>query len=228
MSEGILIIGPSGSGKTTGIRNLNPLETFIIAPDRKPLPIPGWRSKYKPMDKDNPNGNYLETYNTNNIINTLQYISEKRLEIKSVFIDTINHVMTAKFMADVKKKGYDKFNDLASDIYNIITLIPMLREDLKVFVTGHADISIDADGSKQVKLRSIGKMLDDKIDIPSLFTIVLFTKVIRKDNKNEYTFMTQGDGYTCGKSPMGMFEDFEIPNDYKLVIEKIDKYNKGE
>lgn len=228
MANGVLVIGPSGSGKTTGIRNLNPGETFIIAPDRKPLPIPGWKQKYKPVTKDNPNGNYVETNDAATIKGLMEYVSNKRPEVKALFIDTINHVMTGRFMADAKKTGFQKFTDLALDIYSIIDLIPNLRPDLHVFVTGHTEIGYDADGGKVVKLRTIGKMLDEKIDIPSMFTTVLFTKVIRKDNKNEYTFMTQADGYTCGKSPMGMFDEFEIPNDYNIVMEKINKYNNGE
>jgi hypothetical protein len=41
----------------------------------------------------------------------------------------------------------------------------------------------------------------------------------------EYSFITQSDGMTTAKSPRGMFETLEIPNDLKFVINKINEYN---
>jgi hypothetical protein len=224
MAEGILIIGSSGSGKSTSFRNLDPKKTFIIQPDSKPLPFKGWKENYHHFSNDNLTGNYLESAEPQMILKVMDYISEKRPEIEVLIIDTLTHIMTTKFMADAKKIGYQKFTDLALDIYNICTRIPKLRKDLYVIATGHPEIGYDADGSKSIKMRTIGKLLDEKIDIPSLFTTVLFSNVRRLDKKNEYTFMTQSDGYTVGKSPMGLFSELEIPNDAQLVIDAIKNY----
>lgn len=69
-------------------------------------------------------------------------------------------------------------------------------------------------------------MLDNMITIEGLFTYVFFTKMTLGDNERmEYRFMTQTDGTTTGKSPMGCFDDLLIDNDLKYVFDKIDEYN---
>lgn len=69
-------------------------------------------------------------------------------------------------------------------------------------------------------------MLDEKVTLEGLFTVVLFTDV-SKDQKSgtlDYRFITQNDGSTTSKSPRGMFEDLFIPNDLNYVITKIEEY----
>jgi len=83
---------------------------------------------------------------------------------------------------------------------------------------------IDTDNTTQdVKPKTIGKLLDEKVCIEGMFTIVL--RALKKDK--QYLFRTQSDGYDVAKSPMGMFEEF-IDNDLKLVDSTIRKYNKME
>ena len=48
------------------------------------------------------------------------------------------------------------------------------------------------------------------------------TLVYNQVEKHTTIYTTDGSGVT--KSPMGMFEDEEIENDLKLVIEKVDAY----
>ena len=229
MANGVLVVGPAGSGKSTAIRNLDPEKTFIIAPDKKSLPIKGWRSKYTTVKTiegktDLTKSNYLEIDDPAQIIAVLNYISANRPEIDVVVLDTISHIMTSEFIKKAKQAGYQKFTDLAVDIYNICKTISMMRSDITVFVTGHTEVNIDADGGKLTKLRTIGKMLDEKITVESLFTNVLFTSIDLKDAKNPYGFETQTNGYTTAKSPMGMFDDPRISNDYNYVLEQIKKY----
>lgn len=73
-------------------------------------------------------------------------------------------------------------------------------------------------------------MLDEKVTLEGLFTIVFFTDVTKNQQTNtlEYKFITQNDGTTTSKSPKGMFEDLTIPNDLAYVIKKIDSYYAGE
>ncbi|MHA1814375.1 MAG: hypothetical protein ACTSX1_00065 [Candidatus Heimdallarchaeaceae archaeon] len=73
------------------------------------------------------------------------------------------------------------------------------------------------------------KLLDDKITLEGLFTVVLFTEIIKDQNKDlKYTFITQNDGTTTAKSPKGMFEEMNIPNDLVDVIAKMNTYYEGE
>lgn len=232
MANGVLIVGPSGSGKTTGIRNLDPATTFIINPDKKSLPIPGWKGKYTTVKGDSgkidlAKSNYFETDDPTAILKILDYISKSRPEIKVVVLDTISHVMTSEFMKKASIESWSKWTQFALDIYNILKSIPSMREDLTVFMTGHNDVTFGADGLRQNKLRTLGKLLDEKITIESLFTTVLFSYRDPKDKVNPYGFYTQSDGSSTAKSPMGMFETDRIPNDYAFVVDRIHKYENG-
>lgn len=229
MAAGVLIVGPSGSGKSTGIKSLNANETFVINSDRKPLPLKGWKSNYKTVKKsdgkvDMNASNYLELNDPIQILQVLNFISKNRPEIKVVILDTLNHVITSEFLKNVKVAGFQKFADLALNIYNILGTIAEMREDLTVFVLGHNEITFDAEGGKINKLRTIGKMLDEKVNIESLFTTVLFTSTDPKDPEVPYGFLTQTDGSSTGKSPAGMFDSMRIPNDFNLILTKIKQY----
>ena len=110
-------------------------------------------------------------------------------------------------------------------MYAIIDQGKKDKDKLHIFI-GHSDIGYDAVGKKVEKVRTIGKLLDDKIDLPSLFTVVLTPEVIRKDKEADYGFVTQSNGVSSAKSPEDMF-DYRIPNDYALVREKYFEYQTG-
>lgn len=80
-------------------------------------------------------------------------------------------------------------------------------------------------GDRKVRAKTIGKMVDSVVTLEGLFTTVLFTKVKKGKEGMEYSFITQSDGMTTAKSPRGMFETLEIPNDLNYVINKINEYN---
>ena len=229
MANGVLVVGPSGSGKSTAIRNLDPAQTFIIAPDKKSLPIKGWRNIYKTVRKDDgkvdmDKTNYLEISDPNQIISVLNYISDQRHTIEVVVITTISHIMNSQVIKTDKQAGNPKFTDLAVDVCIIYQTMPHMRDAIPVFVTGHTEVDIDADGGKITRLRTIGKMLNEKVTVESLFTVVLFTSIDLKDTTNPYGFETQTNGSSTAKSPFGMFESLRIPNDYAYVLTKISEY----
>ena len=72
----------------------------------------------------------------------------------------------------------------------------------------------------KVKIKTIGKLLDDKITIEGMVTIVLRTCV----EGGEYFFRTKNNGQDTVKSPLGMFDDELIPNDLLTVKNKINEY----
>ena len=125
--------------------------------------------------------------------------------------------MANDFMRKAMEKGFDKFTQIGQNVWKIITESQKCRPDLNIYFLMH--LELDANNGKK-KAKTIGKMLDEKITLEGLFTIVLFTSL---ENK-EYTFITQNDGNNTGKSPKGMFESFKIPNDLALVNQKINEY----
>lgn len=220
MSNASLIIGESGTGKSTSIRNLNPKETFIINVCNKPLPFRGYKSQYKAMvNFEDKEGNYYASNDHLKIMKMLRIIDQHRPEIKNIIVDDFQYVMCAEFMNRVTERGYDKFSEIAQHAYQIIDLIPTLRDDLNIFVLSHSEPNEHG----KMKIKTIGKLLDEKVVLEGRFTMVLQTEI----SEAGYRFLTQGDSRHIAKSPMDMFEDKYIPNDLAFVIERMSAYNNG-
>lgn len=204
----VMILGQSGSGKSFSMRNFKKGELGIINVASKPLPF---RSEIKPFNSDN----YM-------------LIEEvlKKATAKSIAIDDCQYLMANEFMRNAKITGYQKFTDIALNFWSLIQMvIKELAEDTVVYFMGHTET--DANGG--IKFKTIGKMLDEKITIEGMFTIVLRTQV----TDGKYTFRTQSDGTDTVKSPPDLFDALEIGNDLKYVDDKIREYynikiNKGE
>lgn len=223
MSNAVLIIGESGRGKSSSGEFLDSKETFWINTIGKDLPFKGWKSKYKSIGEDKEKGNYLSSYNASVIINTLIHISKNRPDIKNIIIDDFQYVLSYEFMSRTKEKGYDKFNDIGSNGFNILNTSKALRDDITTIVLAHSET--DNQGVTRMKL--IGKMLSEKITPEGLFTVVLEADMIKDDKEQiQHVFKTKSDGNSVVKSPRGMFETDNIPNDLKLVIDSIKKYNE--
>lgn len=224
MSKVICIMGESGSGKTTSMRNLDPNETYYIDCDKKGLSWKGWKNQY-----NKENRNYLKTDKQSKILAMLQWLDgtlEDKdgniitggLEYKTVVIDTINGIMVADEMRRSKEKNYDKWQDLAQAIYDIVDFALSARDDLTVIFTAHTQTERDESGYQFTRIKTSGKKLD-KIVLESKFTTVLLAKVV--DGK--YLFETQAKNSTA-KSPLGAFENFEIENDITQVIKALEEY----
>ena len=115
------------------------------------------------------------------------------------------------------------------EMIDVINAAKSLREDLKVVFLTHDEIITENFQPKR-KIKTIGKLLDDKVTLEGLFTVVLFTDIQKNKEKNglEYSFITQNDGTTTAKSPRGMFATFNVPNDLADVIKKINAYYEGD
>ena len=214
----VLIIGESGSGKTTSIRNLKAAETFIMGVLNKPLPFKN--KEYRLLKKDtegkSSNGNMFFSDNFEIIIKNLYYISDKRDEITTIIIDDFQYMMSNEFMRRVGEKGYDKFSEIGKHAFDVINCARTLRSNLNVYIMCHSDV--DSNGKN--KCKTIGRMLDDKVCIEGIFTIVLNAMVI--DNK--YVFLTQNNGMSIAKSPMKMFNNILIDNDLSFINKTINDY----
>jgi hypothetical protein len=227
MAQSILIIAESGSGKSTSIRTLNPKETFIINIASKPLPFKNWQNNYKLYDKTtNPNGNLLNISNPTNIYAAMKHVSEKMPHIKNLIIDDWQYMSSFEYFDRASEKGYDKFTQIAANLAQVAKLPKDLRDDLFIFFLTHSEDTIDVNGKRKIKAKTVGKMIDNSLTLEGLFSIVLFAKVIKNEkNKLEYVFVTQTDGENTCKTPMEMFDNEYIPNDLELVRQTILKYN---
>ncbi len=226
MARKALIIGTPGTGKSTSERTLDPTSTFIINVANKSLPFRGWKTNYPAFNKDNPLGNYMVADNPFVIMKTLDYINEKMPHVQTIVVDDYGFTLAFEYMRRCTEKGYTRFSDIGNQAFLLLEKIDKLRDDLTIFMMGHPDIDIDANGQKQTQLKTIGKMLNQNISVEGLFTVVLYTNVEKTGDTMEYSFITQNTGSNTGKSPMGMFPALKIPNDLELVRQAMINYEK--
>lgn len=207
MATPVLIMGRSGSGKSASLRNITET-TFVINVNRKPLPF-----------KPNPNLKVMNCDEYLKIKSALKAAYEKG--VRNAVIDDAGYLMTGKFMAGHRQaKGnsqFDLYNEIADNFYSLIRFIADdLPEDMIVAVTMHEE----KNEMGESKPKTIGKLLDDKVCVEGMFTIVLHA--MKLDGK--YVFATNTDGLDVTKSPIGMFDETYIDNDLQSVFEHIRKY----
>ena len=205
-----MIIGRSGSGKTYSLKNFNPDELGIISVEKGRLPFKS-DLKVARIPKDFGAG-----INSAAQLNAAKYawveMIIRRSKAKSIVIDDSQYLMVNELFDRAAEKGYDKFTDMAAKFRNLIHFINDLEEDDKiVYFLHHSEA--DTDGREKVK--TIGKMLDEKLTIEGCFDIVIYCQ--------DHKFYTQGNGQSTAKTPEGMF-DLEIPNDLKAVDTAIREY----
>lgn len=214
MSNNVLIIGETGSGKSSSIRNLNPKETFIINVLGKPLPFKSSSKMYK-NNKDN-SSNLFVSDNHRDIVKTIHYIDSKMPNIKNVIIDDFQFIMANEFMNRALEKGFEKFSQIGQHAWIVLDAICRMRDDITTFTMSHSE----TDSMGRSKCKTIGRMLDEKITIESMFTVVLHAKC----DDGKYLFLTNNDGFSIAKSPMEMFETQYIDNDLNSITEVINNY----
>lgn len=196
----VLILGESGSGKSASLRNFDPGEVVIYNVAGKPLPF---RNGTKMMRADNP------TYTQ--ILGSLA-----KGKVKRYVIDDSQYLLCFELFDRSGETGYTKFTEMAKHFYDLIqTVIRKLPSDTIVYFLHHTEQVGD-----RFKAKTIGKMLDEKLTVEGLFSIVLMAKNV--DGK--HFFLTQSDGSDTVKTPMEMFSDAEIDNDLKAVDTIIREY----
>ncbi len=209
----LCIMGESGAGKTTSCRNLNPASTYYIDCDKKGLSWKGWKKQYNTEAK-----NYYKTDKQETVLKLLSGINTNAPHIKTVIVDTINGIMVADEMRRSKEKGFDKWQDLACAIYEIIDYALTVRDDLNVIFIAHTQTDHDDNGYMFTRIKTSGKKLD-KITLESKFPVVLLAKVI--DGK--HVFETKAN-FSTAKTPLGSFEESFIENDIAKVLKVLEEF----
>ena len=199
MAIAVLVMGASGTGKSASLRNFRPDEIGVINVAGKPLPF---RSEIKSFKSDR----YEE----------IEAIL-KKAKVKSLVIDDSQYLMANEFMRRASENGFQKFTDIGRNFWALVDIINHdLPEDVIVYFMQHTEL--DANGNEKAK--TIGKLLDEKITLEGLFSIVLKTAVV----DGSYMFTTKNNGADTVKTPMGMFEQDLIENDLKAVDDAIREY----
>lgn len=210
MAKMILIMGEPASGKTVSLRNIPKNELCYVDCDKKGLNYKGWKNDFNTEKK-----NYYRGNDGEQIAKLMQAVSEKREDIKYIAIDTINSIMIADEMRRSKDKNFDKWIDLASCIFNLINIVPDLRDDLTVIFIGHTQ----TDDEGFTRLLTNGKKLN-KIGLEKYFDTVL----IAKNNDGNYVFETTSPNSTA-RVPMGCYEGEQyIENDLYEIIKELKEY----
>lgn len=224
MSKLVSVLGPSGTGKTSAIRNLPPEKTFLINIAGKEIPIPHSDEKYRTKERagEEKLHNRVDTNSPSKIESWLKRANGKSSPFKYVIIDDIQYLMSFELMRRIKETGWDKFQDIALHFFDVIQQARDMREDLFIFMMGHVAEKDD----EMLGLKTVGKAIDQYIHPEGLCTVILQTAVLQEKEEIEerFRFITQTDGKRTARTPMGMFEDMYIPNDLKMVADRMEEY----
>lgn len=198
-----MILGASGTGKSASMRNLDPARYGLVNVASKPLP-------FKTTKKG------LETDDYSKIKATLLRATSDLIVIDDAQFLMANPYMRSATMKFDKNSVFEFYKTLGYDFWDLIQFVVKMPAEKIVYFLGHTEIN----ELGQTKFKTIGKMLDEKVTLEGMFTIVLRTYLA--DHK--YYFSTQNDGTDTVKTPIGMFQDMYIENDLAIVDSAIREY----
>lgn len=205
MAQIVLIYGKSGSGKSRSLKNFAEDEILLINVEDKMMPF---RKKFK------------YTLSTDNYTLIMQQLS--KMPLKIAVIDDAGYLLTNKFMSEHSsgRKGsavYELYNDIGDAFWGLLKFIKnKLPSDVIVYVIMHEDTNENG----TTKLKTIGKLLDDKVCLEGMVTVCM--RCMSEDGR--HYFKTVTDGHDITKTPEEMFGSEEIDNDLKFVDTTIREY----
>ena len=197
----VLILGESGTGKSASLRKFPSDKVAVINVAGKPLPFK----------------NKIQSETTDDYMKIEGHIKTLvKQDCKSIVVDDAQYLMANEFMRRATERGFDKFTDIAKNFWSLVNMVKELPSDVIVYFLSH----IERDQNGNEKIKTIGKLLDEKITVEGMFTIVLKTNV----TDGVYSFLTQNNGHDTVKSPIDMFSSYAIDNDLHYVDQKIRNY----
>lgn len=199
------VLGNSGEGKSFSLKHLDPKLVGVINVNNKPLPFRG--------------GHEFKKIATDNAERIKQVLLQSQAPI--IVIDDFQYVMGNEYIGGANQKftgdaAFQRYNIMAYNAWSIInTAIREVPDNKRVYILSH----IQEDNGRS-KIKTIGKMLDDKIVLEGMVTMVLQTTV----QDSQHFFMTKNNGFNTVKSPEDMFQSELIPNDLNAVDDAICEY----
>lgn len=203
----VIVYGKSGAGKSFSLKNFSSKDIMLCNCLGKPLPF---------------KGKYTYTCKVLSPSTILEAIQKAYVEhaIRSMVVDDAGYIMTQMFMTGHRdKRGsnqFDLYNDIGDVFWQMMRSIMALPDDVIVYLMMHETIS----DSGECKIRTIGRLLEDKVCLEGMCTIVLHAV----SDTNGHRFRVQAGSDDIAKSPEGMFPADEISNDLKAVDDAIRAY----
>jgi len=211
MAIPVILYGKSGAGKSRSLANFGQDEICLINVLGKPLPF---RRQFKyVLDMTKPGSDGKQP----TIQTVMAWLS--KMPTKAAVVDDFGYIMTNMFMAGHGSGDQFKlYNSIADAAWSFVQFIqsPAVAPDAIVYLVMHEDLNEDG----TTKLRTIGKLLDQKVCLEGMVTVVLHA-IVKGDR---HIFLTNSDGGDIAKSPEEMFKDREIENDLKAVDTAIRSY----
>lgn len=200
MARLIFVLGQPGTGKTSSLKNLTKDEVAYITVTGKELPF---KSNIKPTP-----------------VRAMGDVQKMVVAAKKpiVVIDDVNYLFTREvFGADPKTEKWDVFDKISKDFYNIVQSILDKDTDQNFYLFGHLEAETDT-----LALKTLGQATR-KNNNPEGWTNIVLQSLVELD---EFVFKVKTDGSGV-KAPMEMFDTETVPNDLKIVNQKINAYYKG-
>ena len=196
-------MGKSGTGKSRSLKSCVGKDFGVIRVLNKPLPFRGKLS-----------GNVCHDYQK------IKAAIKSPQWPKSIVIDDAGYLITGQFMDGHNTTGkgsavFSLYNQMADDFYRLIQAVSEAPEDRIVYIIMHEDTNEFGD----IKPKTIGKLLDEKVCLEGMFTVVL-----RSVKGEKYAFITQSRDGAVSKAPDDMFPEVEIDNDLFYVDNVIREY----
>ena len=203
MARLIFVLGNPGTGKSTSLRNLKKDEVSYITVTGKELPF---RSDIKAVP-----------------VKTMDQVKQMVLKSKKdiVVIDDVNYLFTKEvFGASDKEDKWNVYDKISKEFYQIVQSILNKDTEQNFYLFGH----LENPDSTFKELKTLGQATR-KNNNPEGWTNIVFESMVNE--LDEFVFRVKTDGKGV-KSPMEMFEETEIPNDLKIINDKINKYYRGD
>ena len=207
MATLVLIVGDSGTGKTASIRGFEGGEVSVFSAANKPLPFrnSGEKKIY-----------YEHVLGYDDLKSKLRIARNK-----SIVIDDAQYLMAFEYFSSLNENGFEKYTRMGNNFFTILKIAGQLKSDKIIYFMMH----IDRGDNGAEKAKTLGKLIEDKLTLEGLFTIVLKTVVRDRGNgKQGYFFATENSGSDRVKTPMDMFDEALIPNNLKTVDRIIRNY----
>lgn len=201
MSIPVLILGEPGSGKSSSLRNFKRGEIGVIQSISKPLPF----------------RNDLEIAKSRRFDVVKNWL-KKDTAHRAMMVDDFGYLITDVYMryshgAEKLRDQYEVYKIIGAEVYNLVnSLMEDGRDDRIVYISMHTERTDQGD----IEPATVGKMLNEKVKLVGMFTIVL----LAASDGDDYRFVTNGQPM---KSPPDMFAQ-EIDNDLKAVDAAIREY----